>query len=99
MCFAPVEIMSKYKTLLITSLFISDVHIILLNYKIVVRHGSAVGIATAYGLDDRRSQSSRVPVGSRMFTSEIVQTRYGAHPVSCPMNTAECFAGDKATGA
>jgi hypothetical protein len=44
---------------------------------------SAVGIATGYGLDDKRV-GVRVPVGARFFSSPCRQTGSGAQPASCP---------------
>ncbi|PNF38662.1 hypothetical protein B7P43_G01212, partial [Cryptotermes secundus] len=44
------------------------------------------GIGTGYGLDDR-GVGVRVPRGSRIFTSPIVQTGSGVHPTSYPMGT------------
>jgi hypothetical protein len=45
---------------------------------------SVVGTATGYGSDDRRV-GVRVPVGSRIFLLQVVQTRSGVHPASYPM--------------
>jgi hypothetical protein len=42
---------------------------------------TVVGIETGYGLHDREV-GIRVPVGSRFFTSPIVQTGSGVHPAS-----------------
>jgi hypothetical protein len=58
----------------------------------------AVGIATAYGLDDR-GVGVRVPVGVKNFSLVyIVQTGSGAHPTSYPMGTGGSFPGGKAAG-
>jgi hypothetical protein len=51
-----------------------------------------VGIATGYELDDR-GVGVRVPVGSTIFTSHVVQTGSGVHPTSYPIDT-----GGKAAG-
>ena len=51
--------------------------------------GSAVGIATGYGLD---GPEDLVPVGARF--SAPVQTGPGAHPASCTMGTGS-FPGVK----
>jgi hypothetical protein len=51
---------------------------------------SAVGIATGYGLDGR-GVGVRVPVGSRIFSSLVVQTGTEAQSTSCPMVTSELF--------
>jgi hypothetical protein len=56
---------------------------------------SAVGIATSYGLDDRRIVV-RVPVPTRFSPLHVVQT--GAHSASCPMSTVGSFSGGKAGG-
>jgi hypothetical protein len=45
---------------------------------------SAVGIATGYGLNDRRVVL-RVPIVSRIFISPVVQTGSGVHPTSNPI--------------
>jgi hypothetical protein len=47
--------------------------------------GSAVGIATGYGLDDR-GVGVRVPVGPRIFTSRYSPDRSEAHPAFYPMD-------------
>jgi hypothetical protein len=47
---------------------------------------SAVGIATGYGLDDRRV-GLRVPVGAKMFSSPRRPDCSGSHPASYPMGT------------
>jgi hypothetical protein len=54
------------------------------------RH-SLVGIATGYGLDDRRF--------GVLGVLHVVQTGSGAHPSSYQMGTGECFPGGKAAGA
>jgi hypothetical protein len=63
-----------------------------------VSRGSAVGIATAYGLDDREVRV-RVPVGSEFSLLHIVQTGSGAHPASYPMGTGGSFSRSKEAGA
>jgi hypothetical protein len=55
--------------------------------------GRAVGIVTAYGLDDREI-GVRVPVGSDFSLLHIIQTGCGAHLASYPLGT-----GGKAAGA
>jgi hypothetical protein len=62
-----------------------------------VRWGSAVGIATAYGLTEQ-GVGVPVPVGSEGFL-HIVETGSGAHPASYPMGTGGSFPGGKPTGA
>ncbi|PNF40176.1 hypothetical protein B7P43_G08264, partial [Cryptotermes secundus] len=57
----------------------------------------AVGIATAYGLDDR-GVAVRVPVGSEFSLLHTVQTGSGAHPTSYPMGTRGSLAGGKWIG-
>jgi hypothetical protein len=47
---------------------------------------SAVGIAIGYGLDDQ-GVGVRVPMGSRIFSSRVVQTGSGVHRTSYPMGT------------
>jgi hypothetical protein len=59
---------------------------------------SAVGIATGYGLDDR-GVGVRIPVGSRILSSSLVQTGSGAHSSSYPVGTGGPFPGGKAAGA
>jgi hypothetical protein len=59
--------------------------------------GSAVGIATGYGLDSR-GFGVRVPVGARFPPLHVVQTGSGAHPSSYPMGTGCSFPGGKAAG-
>jgi hypothetical protein len=61
-----------------------------------MNRGSAVGIATAYGLDDRVVEV-RVPVESRIFLLNIVQTGSGAHRASYVMGTGGSFPGVKLT--
>jgi hypothetical protein len=46
--------------------------------------GSAVGIATGYGLDDR-GVGVRVPVGSRILLLHVVQTGSGVHLTFYPL--------------
>jgi hypothetical protein len=53
-------------------------------FVFVVSRGSAVGIATAYGLEDR-GVGVRVPVGSEFSLLHIVQTGSWADPGSYPM--------------
>jgi hypothetical protein len=52
--------------------------------------GSAVGIPTGYGMDDR---------GVGVSLLHTVQTGSGADPASYPMGTMGSFPGGKATGA
>jgi hypothetical protein len=59
---------------------------------------SALGIPTAYGLDDRGFRV-RVPVRSEFSLPRIVQSSSGAHSASYPMGTEGSFPGGKATGA
>jgi hypothetical protein len=57
---------------------------------------SAVGIATGYELDDRRSEfESRY--GQEFSLLHVVQTGSGAHPASYPMGTGGSFHGGKAS--
>jgi hypothetical protein len=51
---------------------------------------SVVGVATGYGLDDRRL-GVRVPVGSRFSLLHVVQTDSGAHRTFYPMGTEGLF--------
>jgi hypothetical protein len=51
---------------------------------------NVIGIAIGYGLNDRRVRV-RVPVGSRIFASSIVQTGFGVHPTSYTMGTGGSF--------
>jgi hypothetical protein len=67
-------------------------------FIITMSWDSAVGIATAYGLDDR-GVGVRVPVGSEFSLLHIVQTDSGAYPASHPMGTEDSFTGGKAAGA
>jgi hypothetical protein len=53
---------------------------------------------TGFGLDDR-GMEVRVPLGSRIFSSHIIQTGFGTHPASYPMGTRSSFPGVKAAGA
>jgi hypothetical protein len=55
--------------------------------------GSAVDIATAYGLDDQG-----VPVVSEFSLLHIVQTGSGAYAASYPMGTRGSFPKSKAAG-
>jgi hypothetical protein len=59
---------------------------------------SVVGIATGCGLDDL-GVGVLVPVGSRIFSSQIVQTGSEVHPISYPKGTGGLFIGGKAAGA
>jgi hypothetical protein len=52
-----------------------------------------VGIATGYGLDDQ-GVGVQVPVGSRIFTSHVVQTGSRVHS-AYPMGTGSSFTGVK----
>jgi hypothetical protein len=58
---------------------------------------SVFGIATGYGLDDQ-GVGVGVPVGSRIFTSLIVQTGSGVHPTSYTMGTGGLSLGVKRPG-
>jgi hypothetical protein len=62
------------------------------------RLDSAVGIATGYGLDDQ-GVGIRVPVGSRIFSSHVVQTGSSVHPTSYLTGTGCSFPGGIAVGA
>jgi hypothetical protein len=61
-----------------------------------IRDG-AVGIATGYGLD-YRDVGVPVPIGSRIFSSQSVQTGSGFHPTFYPIGTGGSFPGSKAAG-
>jgi hypothetical protein len=63
-----------------------------------VSQGSALNIATAYGLDEQEVRV-RVLVGSEFSLLHIVQTGSGAHPASYPMGTWALSLGGKAAGA
>jgi hypothetical protein len=63
-----------------------------------VSRGSAVCIATAYGLDDR-GVGVRVLVESEFSLLHIVQTGSGAPPTSYSMGTGCSLHGGKAAGA
>jgi hypothetical protein len=65
---------------------------------VCVSQGSAVGIATAYGLDNREV-GVRVLVGSEFSLLHIVHTGSGAHPAYYPMGTRGSFPGVKAARA
>jgi hypothetical protein len=54
-----------------------------------------IGIATAYGLDDRGVRV-RVPIGSRIQLLHIVETGSGIHPTSYPMVTGGIAPGCEA---
>jgi hypothetical protein len=71
--------------------------IFLLVPNILVNRDSVVGIVTAYGLDDGGA-GVRVPVGSRIFTSPIVQTGSGVHPISYTMGSGGSSTGVKWLG-
>jgi hypothetical protein len=62
-----------------------------------VSQDNVVGIATAYGQDDR-GVGVRVPVGSEFSLLHIVQTSSGAHPDSYPKGVGGSFHGGKAAG-
>jgi hypothetical protein len=65
---------------------------------LVMGRESAVGIATADGLDDRRSEfDSRR--GWKFFSSPPRPDRLWAHPASYPMGTGGSFPGGKAARA
>jgi hypothetical protein len=59
---------------------------------------SAVGIATGDGLDDQGA-GVPVPVGTRTFLLQVVQTGSGTHPHSYRKGTGGCFPGIKTAGA
>jgi hypothetical protein len=74
------------------------IHLILrVLLNIQLSQDSIVSIATCYGLDDRGVRV-RVPVGSRIFSSPIVQTRSGVHPISYTMDTGGYFTAVKRPG-
>jgi hypothetical protein len=58
---------------------------------------TAVGMATGYAMDDR-GVGVRVPVGSRIFSSRVVQTGPEVH-AAYTMGTRSSFPGSKAAGA
>jgi hypothetical protein len=58
---------------------------------------SSVGIATGYGLNDRRVRI-RVSVGQELLLLHTVKTGCGSHPASYPLVTCT-FPGGKATEA
>jgi hypothetical protein len=60
-----------------------------------VSRGSAVGIATAYGVDDRGG-GVRALVQSEFSLLHIVETGSGAHPTSYPMGTGGSLPWGKA---
>jgi hypothetical protein len=58
---------------------------------------SSIGTPTGYGLDSRGVEV-RFPARKREFLLlHSVQTNYGPHPVSYPMDTEGIFSGGKAT--
>jgi hypothetical protein len=57
-------------------------------------HGSAAGIATGYGLDDRRVGESQQD--QEFSCVNVVQTGHGAHPASYPVDTGGSFPVGKA---
>jgi hypothetical protein len=59
--------------------------------------GSAVGIETAYGLDDR-GKGVRAHVGSEFFLLRIVQTGSEAYPASYPVVPGVISPGSKRQG-
>jgi hypothetical protein len=73
---------------------------ILVKYCIKDRnHGSSVGIALGYGLDDRGSRV-RLPGGAGNFSlHHRIHNGSGFHPASYPMGTRGSFPGGKAAGA
>jgi hypothetical protein len=62
-----------------------------------MRRDSVVGIATKYGLDDR-GVGVRVPVGSKIFSSQRRQTGSGAHPASYKIGTGDLSSAVKRPG-
>jgi hypothetical protein len=66
-------------------------------FIIGTNRGSVVGIATGYGLDDRRV-GVRVPVQSRILTSPYRQTGIGIHPTPYITGTGGSFPGCKMAG-
>jgi hypothetical protein len=67
-------------------------------YEKRVSRGSSVGIATAYGLDDR-GVGVRVLVASEFSFLYIVHTASRAHPALYSMGIGGSFSGGKAAGA
>jgi hypothetical protein len=65
---------------------------------ISLSRASAVGIATGYGLDNRRLEfESRY--GQEFSLLQVVQTGSGIHQTSYKMGTGGSFPGGKAAGA
>jgi hypothetical protein len=67
--------------------------------NIIESHGSSVGIALGYGLEDR---GSKVPFPARTGNFSLhhhVQNGSGAHPASYPIGSRGSFPGGKAAGA
>jgi hypothetical protein len=58
---------------------------------------SALGIATGYGLDDRRI-GVRAPVGIRIWFFRNAQTGSEVHQTSCQIGTGGSFPGGKVVG-
>jgi hypothetical protein len=73
-------------------------YILIIIYNIVRSRDSAVGIATAHGLDDSGSEFEPRQ-GKEFSLLRSVQTDPGAHTASYPMGTGDPFAGGKAAGA
>jgi hypothetical protein len=67
-------------------------------YSVMVSHGSSVGIATGYGLDDWRVRVW-VPVGSRIFASPYRTDRLRVPPSLLSNWYGVMFPGCKAAGA
>jgi hypothetical protein len=66
--------------------------------KIFWSWDSAVGIATDYGLDNRRVRV-RVPVGARIFSSPSLPDQFWDPPSLLFNSTRSYFPGGKAVGA
>jgi hypothetical protein len=63
---------------------------------IFICRGSAVGIATGYGLDDQKGSQFEFRCSQEFSPIFIVQRSFGAHLASYPNSTVGSFPGGKA---
>jgi hypothetical protein len=64
---------------------------------LLIIHGTSVGIATGYGIEDREGFEFESLWGQG-FWLHIIHTGYGVHSTAYPMGARGSFIGGKTTG-